>query len=102
MSGRCASLDVSFAPRRLREHDLVGSFALLVASAAFTIPFARMTEPDHPLGRPERELSRAVRTGEPMRAQSEPSGLEGSLFAALCTCGLPAITPPGGEGIHPQ
>jgi hypothetical protein len=40
---------------------IVGSFALLVASAAITIPWGRMTESDHPLGRPERELQRAIR-----------------------------------------
>ena len=34
---------------------------MLVASAAFTIPFARIVEADHPLGRSERDLSRAIK-----------------------------------------
>jgi hypothetical protein len=43
-----------------RRADLLGSFALLVASAAFTIPFGRIVERTHPLGRPEEELFAAV------------------------------------------
>jgi hypothetical protein len=39
-----------------RKADLIGSFALLVASAAFNIPYARMSEEDHPLGRPDHRL----------------------------------------------
>lgn len=57
---RCGQLLAMLEPQA-REHNLIGSFGLLVASAAFTIPFARMTEADHPLGRPERELSRAIK-----------------------------------------
>jgi hypothetical protein len=57
---RCGRLLAMLEPQA-REHDLVGSFGLLVASAAFTIPFARMTEADHPLGRPESNLSRAIK-----------------------------------------
>jgi hypothetical protein len=57
---RCRELLAMLEPLA-RERDLVGSFALLVASAAFTIPFARMTEARHPLGRPERQLSHALR-----------------------------------------
>lgn len=56
---RCRQLlDMLEGPAR--EADLVGSFALLVASAAFTIPFARMVEKAHPLGAPEDELYDAV------------------------------------------
>lgn len=56
---RCRQLlDMLEGPAR--EADLVGSFALLVASAAFTIPFARMVEKAHPLGAPEDELYAAV------------------------------------------
>lgn len=57
---RCGQLLDMLEPHA-RGAELVGSFALLVASAAFTIPFGRMTEADHPLGRPERGLSRAIR-----------------------------------------
>jgi hypothetical protein len=57
---RCGHLLEMLEPLA-RERDLVGSFSLLVACAAFTIPFARMTEADHPLGRRERELSRAIK-----------------------------------------
>ena len=57
---RCGQLLDMLEPQA-RQADLVGSFALLVASAAFTIPFGRMTEMNHPLGRPERDLSRAIR-----------------------------------------
>jgi hypothetical protein len=39
---RCGQLLQMLEPQA-REHDLLGSFALLVASAAFTIPFARIT-----------------------------------------------------------
>ncbi|MBZ9944492.1 hypothetical protein LB533_25695 [Mesorhizobium sp. BR1-1-13] len=56
---RCRQLlDILEAPAR--KADLVGSFALLVASAAFTIPFARMVEKAHPLGAPEDKLYDAV------------------------------------------
>ena len=56
---RCRQLlDLLEGPAR--EADLVGSFALLVASAAFTIPFARMVEKAHPLSAPEDELYDAV------------------------------------------
>lgn len=58
--GRCGQLLEMLEPQA-RDADLVGSFALLVASAAFTIPFGRMTEAEHLLGRPERGLSRAIR-----------------------------------------
>ena len=57
---RCGQLLALLEPLA-RERDLIGSFALLVASAAFTIPFARMTETDHPLGPPEWQLSRAIK-----------------------------------------
>ena len=57
---RCGQLLEMLEPQA-RDADLVGSFALLVASAAFTIPFARMTEAKHPLGRPEPGLSGAIR-----------------------------------------
>jgi hypothetical protein len=57
---RCEQLLTLLEPHA-RERELVGSFALLVASAAFTIPFARMTEKRHVLGEPERELSRAMK-----------------------------------------
>lgn len=43
-----------------RDSELIGSFALLVASAAFNITFARMVEKAHPLGGPERQLYEAV------------------------------------------
>lgn len=56
---RCGQLlDMLEGPAR--DADLLGSFALLVASAAFTIPFARMSEEKHALGRPEDELFAAV------------------------------------------
>lgn len=57
---RCRQLLEMLEPQA-RDANLVGSFALLVASAAFTIPFARMTEMRHPLGRPESGLSGAIR-----------------------------------------
>jgi hypothetical protein len=43
-----------------RSGDLIGSFALLVASAAFNIPDARMSEKDNPLGRPDDRLYDAM------------------------------------------
>jgi hypothetical protein len=58
--GRCGQLLDMLEPLARRK-NLIGSLGLLVASAAFTIPFARMTEPGHPLGRPEHELVRAIR-----------------------------------------
>lgn len=58
---RCGQLLDMLEPQA-REHDLVGSFALLVASAAFTIPFARMTEKQHPAGKPEARLFSAIET----------------------------------------
>jgi hypothetical protein len=57
---RCSQLLHMLEPQA-RDANLVGSFALLIASAAFTIPFGRMTEARHPLGRPEPGLSRAIR-----------------------------------------
>lgn len=56
---RCGQLLAMLEPQA-RASDLVGSFALLVASAAFTIPFARMTEKGHPAGEPEATLSSAI------------------------------------------
>ena len=56
---RCSLLLEMIEPQA-RSADLIGSLALLVASAAFTIPFGRITEPAHPLGLPEYELSRAI------------------------------------------
>ncbi len=57
---RCRQLlDMLEGPAR--DADLIGSFALLVASAAFNIPFARMIERDHPLGAPEDQLHNAIR-----------------------------------------
>ncbi|NUU41573.1 hypothetical protein [Tardiphaga robiniae] len=56
---RCRQLlDMLEGPAR--SADLLGSFALLVASAAFNIPFARMVEKAHPLGAPEEKLYEAV------------------------------------------
>ncbi|MCC7428682.1 MAG: hypothetical protein IT557_17455 [Alphaproteobacteria bacterium] len=60
---RCGQL-LSMLEPQAREHDLLGSFALLVASAAFNIPFGRITEADHPLGPPESPLSSAIRALE--------------------------------------
>lgn len=57
---RCGQLLEMLEPQA-READLVGSFALLIASAAFTIPFGRIVEVDHPLGRQEPDLSKAIR-----------------------------------------
>jgi len=57
---RCGEL-LALLEQQARGKQLVGSFALLVASAAFTIPFGRMTENDHLLGRPEREPSLAIK-----------------------------------------
>lgn len=57
---RCSEL-LEMLERQARDKQLVGSFALLVASAAFTIPFGRMTEENHPLGKPEQGLSSAIR-----------------------------------------
>lgn len=52
---RCRKLlDMLEAPAR--KADVVGSFALLAAAAAFAIPFARMTEKKHSLGAPEGSL----------------------------------------------
>jgi hypothetical protein len=56
---RCGQLLDMLEPHA-RECDLLGSFALLVASAAFTIPFARMTEKQHPTGKPDRKLFLAI------------------------------------------
>lgn len=56
---RCGQLLAMLEPQA-RKHDLTGSFALLVASAAFTIPFARMTEKQHPAGEPEPALNAAI------------------------------------------
>lgn len=57
---RCGQLLEMLEPQA-RERDLLGSFALLVASAAFNIPFGRITEEDHPLGRPESALSLGIK-----------------------------------------
>lgn len=57
--GRCGQLLAMLEPQA-RENDLLGSFGLLVASAAFTIPFARMTEKGHPAGKPEASLFAAL------------------------------------------
>lgn len=46
--------------QRARKRDLLGSFTLLVASAAVTIPFARMTERGNPTGRREDNLFFAI------------------------------------------
>jgi hypothetical protein len=56
---RCGQL-LDLLERPARDADLLGSFALLVASAAFTIPFARMSEEAHPLGRPEDGIFNAI------------------------------------------
>jgi hypothetical protein len=40
---RCGQLLLDLEPYA-RKRNLLGSFALLIASAAFTIPYARMTE----------------------------------------------------------
>ncbi|RVI34225.1 hypothetical protein [Sinorhizobium meliloti] len=56
---RCGQL-LDMLERPARDADLLGSFALLVASAAFTIPFGRMVEKGHPLGAPEDALYKAV------------------------------------------
>ncbi|ACK50890.1 conserved hypothetical protein [Methylocella silvestris BL2] len=56
---RCGQL-LDMLERPARHADLLGSFALLVASAAFTIPFGRMVEKAHPLGPPEDALYKAV------------------------------------------
>lgn len=60
---RCNQLLDMLEPQA-REHDLFGSFALLVASAAFNIPFGRITEDGHPLGQPEPPLSTAIKNLE--------------------------------------
>lgn len=57
---RCRQL-LDMLEEPARKADLVGSFALLVASAAFNIPFARMVEKTHPLGAPEDQLYQAVK-----------------------------------------
>lgn len=59
-AARCRDL-LNLLEGPARQADLLGSFGLLVASAAFTIPYRRITEPDHPLGRHEPGLSQAVR-----------------------------------------
>jgi hypothetical protein len=56
---RCGQL-LDMLERPARKADLLGSFALLVASAAFTIPFGRIAEKAHPLGRPEEGLFNAI------------------------------------------
>jgi hypothetical protein len=56
---RCGQLLHMLEPHA-RERDLVGSFALLVASAAFTIPFARVIGKQHPTGKPEPGLFLAI------------------------------------------
>lgn len=57
---RCGQL-LDMLEGQARKADLVGSFALLVASASFTIPFGRITETRHPLGRSESALSDAIK-----------------------------------------
>jgi hypothetical protein len=56
---RCGQL-LDMLERPARDADVLGSFALLVASAAFTIPFGRMVEKAHPLGKPEDALYDAI------------------------------------------
>jgi hypothetical protein len=56
---RCGQL-LDMLERPAREADLLGSFALLVASAAFTVPVGRMVEKAHPLGRPAKALYDAI------------------------------------------
>jgi hypothetical protein len=57
---RCGQL-LDMLEGSARKADLLGSFALLVASAAFTIPFGRMVEKSHPLGKPEDSLYQAIK-----------------------------------------
>jgi uncharacterized protein YprB with RNaseH-like and TPR domain len=59
---RCLALLEMLEPQARRE-NLVGSFSLLVASAAFVIPYARM-QSRHPLHQPEQDsdLSGALRS----------------------------------------
>jgi len=57
---RCRQLLDMLEPQA-REAGLLGSFALLVASAAINIPYGQITEKNHPLGRPEGDLSHAIK-----------------------------------------
>ena len=52
---RCEQLLKMLEPQA-RDQKLIGSFAILVASAAFNIPFARVIEPARPVGDPEPKL----------------------------------------------
>lgn len=60
---RCGQLLDMLEPLA-RQRNLLGSFALLVASAAFNIPFGRITEDNHPLGAPDPSMSAAIRALE--------------------------------------
>lgn len=57
---RCRQLLDMLEPAA-REKRLVGSLSLLVGASAFTIPFGRLVEADHPVANSEPELSRAVK-----------------------------------------
>jgi CRISPR/Cas system CMR-associated protein Cmr1 (group 7 of RAMP superfamily) len=56
---RCLTLLEMLEPHA-RKRELVGSFALLVASAAFLIPYERMKS-SHPLHNRDDDLTRAIR-----------------------------------------
>jgi hypothetical protein len=101
---RCGQLLAILEPQA-REREQIGSFALLVASAAFTIPFARMTEAKHPFGRPERALFRAIKRlrGRPFLQAPFWNGAAPRVFRYAKIVNNPEIAAHwrNGAGIHP-
>jgi hypothetical protein len=57
---RCELL-ISMLENFAREKRLLGTFSLLAAAGAFTIPFSRVAEGDHPLGNKEPEIEKAIK-----------------------------------------
>ncbi|MBF0269950.1 MAG: hypothetical protein HQL44_15300 [Alphaproteobacteria bacterium] len=68
---RCSDL-LCMLEADARKADLLGSFSVLVASAAFTIPFSRIVEPKHPLGHHEDRLSKAIKKLKKVPFQRAP------------------------------
>lgn len=56
---RCAQL-IAMLEYPARDMNLLGSFSVLAAAAAFTIPFQRIVERDHPAASPELKLFKAI------------------------------------------
>jgi len=101
---RCGQLLQMLEPQA-RERDLVGSFALLVASAAFTIPFARMTEKQHPAGKPEPALLSSIEALKKRPFTDAPfwNGMKPGFFryAKIVTSPEDAAGWRNAAGVHP-